>query len=72
VSSYNLQIETSLVPHLLELVEEADRNKDGKIEFDEWKIMGNHAIAILYTTDSSPCATSQTDQEKNTHGCYSP
>jgi len=28
------------VSHLLELVEEADRNQDGKIDFDEWKIMG--------------------------------
>ncbi|KAI0006201.1 nucleotide-binding domain-containing protein [Russula compacta] len=32
-------IETSLVVHLLELVEEADRGKDGKIDFDEWEIM---------------------------------
>jgi len=30
---------TSLVSHLLELVEEADRNQDGKIDFDEWEIM---------------------------------
>ncbi|KAH9981106.1 pyridine nucleotide-disulfide oxidoreductase-domain-containing protein [Lactifluus volemus] len=32
-------IETSLVSHLLELVEESDRDKDGKINFDEWQIM---------------------------------
>ncbi|KAI0312376.1 nucleotide-binding domain-containing protein, partial [Amylostereum chailletii] len=32
-------IETSVVDHLLELVEEADRNKDGRIDFDEWQIM---------------------------------
>jgi len=32
-------IETSIVSHLLELVDEADRNKDGKIDFDEWEIM---------------------------------
>ena len=25
--------------HLLDLVDEADKNKDGKINFDEWKIM---------------------------------
>jgi EF hand len=60
------------VSHLLELVEEADRNKDGKIDFDEWKIMGKQAIAILCMTNSSLYTTSQTDQEKSTHGCYSP
>lgn len=32
-------IETSIVSHLLELVEEADRNRDGKIDFEEWEIM---------------------------------
>lgn len=35
-----LQVETSIVCHLLELVDEADRNKDGKIDFDEWQFMG--------------------------------
>ena len=35
-----LQIETSVVSHLLELVDEADKNKDGKIDFAEWEIMG--------------------------------
>ncbi len=33
-------IETSIVSYLLELVDEADKNKDGKIDYDEWKIMG--------------------------------
>lgn len=33
-------IETSIVSHLLDIVEEADKNKDGKIDFDEWSIMG--------------------------------
>ncbi|KAA1469406.1 mitochondrial NADH dehydrogenase [Dentipellis sp. KUC8613] len=32
-------IETSLVAHLLDLVEEADRNKDNKIDFEEWETM---------------------------------
>lgn len=26
--------------YLLELVDEADKNKDGKIDFNEWKVMG--------------------------------
>ncbi|KAJ3805570.1 hypothetical protein F5876DRAFT_51637 [Lentinula aff. lateritia] len=34
-------IETSLVSHFLEFVEEADQNKDGKIDFDEWEVMVN-------------------------------
>ena len=34
-----------MVDHLLELVEEADRNQDGKIDFDEWQIMG---LCILF------------------------
>ncbi|TBU35492.1 nucleotide-binding domain-containing protein [Dichomitus squalens] len=32
-------IETSIVSYLLELVDEADKNKDGKIDFEEWEIM---------------------------------
>ncbi|KAH9928525.1 nucleotide-binding domain-containing protein [Epithele typhae] len=32
-------IETSIVAHLLELVDEADKNNDGKIDFDEWEII---------------------------------
>ena len=43
------QIETSVVSHLLELVDEADKNKDGKIDFDEWEIMGRrlHFVPFL-------------------------
>jgi hypothetical protein len=38
------------VSHLLELVEEADRNKDGKIDFSEWEIMGKStSMKLLYT-----------------------
>ncbi|GBE81875.1 hypothetical protein SCP_0402490 [Sparassis crispa] len=32
-------IETSVVAHLMDLVDEADKNKDGKIDFDEWEVM---------------------------------
>ncbi|EKM55109.1 uncharacterized protein PHACADRAFT_183946 [Phanerochaete carnosa HHB-10118-sp] len=32
-------IETSIVAHLLELVDASDKNKDGKIDFEEWQIM---------------------------------
>ncbi|KAJ7087750.1 mitochondrial NADH dehydrogenase [Mycena epipterygia] len=32
-------IETSVVSHLLDLVQEADRNGDGMIDFAEWEIM---------------------------------
>lgn len=34
------QIETSVVSHILELVDEADKNKDGKIDYNEWQVMG--------------------------------
>ena len=36
--------------HLLELVEEADRNKDGKIDFLEWEIMGKSTSIKLLCT----------------------
>ena len=36
-----MQIETSVNDYLLELVDEADQNKDGKINFREWQIMVN-------------------------------
>ncbi|KAK7047797.1 hypothetical protein VNI00_006125 [Paramarasmius palmivorus] len=32
-------IETSLVSHFMELVDEADKDKNGKIDFEEWEIM---------------------------------
>jgi EF hand len=28
------------VSHILELVDEADKNKDGKIDYNEWQVMG--------------------------------
>ena len=32
--------------HLLELVDEADKNKDGKIDFEEFDFMGMMAIFL--------------------------
>ncbi|KAF9014039.1 pyridine nucleotide-disulfide oxidoreductase-domain-containing protein [Cyathus striatus] len=32
-------IETSIVSHFMELVDEADQDKNGKIEFEEWEVM---------------------------------
>ncbi|KAG5221164.1 nucleotide-binding domain-containing protein [Salix suchowensis] len=36
-------IETSIVSHIMELVDEADQDKNGKIDFGEWEIMGRPA-----------------------------
>jgi Ca2+-binding EF-hand superfamily protein len=36
------QIETGVVDHLLEFVEEADRDKNGMIDFEEWITMCQH------------------------------
>ncbi|KAI0072265.1 nucleotide-binding domain-containing protein [Panus rudis PR-1116 ss-1] len=35
-------IETSVVAHLLDLVDKADKNKDGKIDYEEWEAMVGH------------------------------
>jgi hypothetical protein len=32
------------VSHLLELVDEADRDKDGKIDFEEWQSIGSFEL----------------------------
>jgi len=37
--------------HFLELVDEADRDKNGKIDFGEWEVMGEASISRL--TDES-------------------
>ncbi|TFY78811.1 hypothetical protein EWM64_g5201 [Hericium alpestre] len=64
-------IETSVVAHLLDLVEEADRNKDGRIDYDEWEFMahqgkdpdgrgpapGGRALFDLYDSDADNSLT---------------
>lgn len=40
------QIETSLVPYILELIEKADVNHDEKIDYDEWKVLGEYALQL--------------------------
>ncbi|KAH7343714.1 nucleotide-binding domain-containing protein [Rhizoctonia solani] len=44
-------IETSIVSHLLELVDEADKNKDGQIDYDEWEIMATRIRKKFPMTD---------------------
>lgn len=56
--------------HLLELVEDACRDQEGKIDFDEWEIMGKSTSTK--TTERLPRVTSQADQEENPNGIYSP
>ncbi|PCH37785.1 mitochondrial NADH dehydrogenase [Wolfiporia cocos MD-104 SS10] len=45
-------IETSVVSYLLELVDEADKNKDGKIDFEEWEIMVSRIKARIPMAES--------------------
>jgi len=35
------------VAHLLELVDEADKNKDGKIDLAEWELMGQTPFLLI-------------------------
>lgn len=42
-------IETSVVSHILELVDEADKNKDGKIDYNEWQLMGT-AFSLTFVS----------------------
>ncbi|CAE6427992.1 unnamed protein product [Rhizoctonia solani] len=44
-------IETSIVSHLLELVDEADKNKDGRIDYGEWEIMATRIRKKFPMTD---------------------
>jgi len=34
------KVETSVVSHFMDLVDEADKDKDGKLDFEEWQFMG--------------------------------
>ena len=58
--------------HLLELIEEASRDQDGKIDFNEWEIMGKSISTKLLNTEYLPRATSKANQEKNPYGRNSP
>lgn len=40
LTSTLLQIGTSAVDHFMDLVDESDKNKDGKIDFEEFEVMG--------------------------------
>jgi len=44
-------LETSVVSHLLELVDEADKNKDGRIDYDEWEVMATRIRKKFPMTD---------------------
>lgn len=48
--------------HLLDLVDEADKNKDGKIDFGEWEIMGTWLQVDLVFSN---IVNSQGNQEEN-------
>ncbi|THH28918.1 hypothetical protein EUX98_g5271 [Antrodiella citrinella] len=57
-------IETSVVSHLLELVDESDKNGDGKIDFDEWQIMVHEIKKRI------PMAESQLNKVKELFDLY--
>lgn len=53
-----LQIETNLVGYFMDLVEGADKDKDGKISYDEWQHMGeSHSFGSVLISWSliTPC-----------------
>ncbi len=47
------QLESNIVGHLLQLVDEADRNQDGKIDLEEWRIMGKLSANLLSLDNTS-------------------
>jgi len=66
-----LQIETSLLSHFMDLVEECDTDKDGKIDFGEWELMGTYFFTSrdnrVYA-ESSVYLQSYKDQTTYPHG----
>jgi hypothetical protein len=71
------------VSHLLELVDEADRDKDGKIDFDEWQTIGSfelpyaerNVLADVVTPNSPPNQAAHTDGRTSASKsvlCFSP
>ena len=46
------KLETSIVAHFLELVDEADKDKNGKIDMSEWEFMGKLFLDIHVILDS--------------------
>jgi NADH dehydrogenase FAD-containing subunit len=41
-------IETSIVPYLLELIDEADKDNNGKIDFEEFDFLGRQSPSAVY------------------------
>lgn len=62
------QIETSLVSHLLELVDEADKDKNGKIDFDEFDFMGKELLVNPFGPKLSLWYDSVQDQTTYPYG----
>lgn len=64
------QIETSLVSHFMDLVEAADKDKNGRIDYEEWEDMGKFSVGhkrlsnLTTSYDKSFCY-----QATHTYGC---
>lgn len=61
------QIETSAIDHFVELVGLADKNKDGRIDFDEFEDMGTSFIISMHL-HCTQTHSSQYNQEKDPNG----
>ena len=64
------KIETSLLSHFLDLVEESDEDKNGKIDFGEWEVMGKFSLSSYPVSDllRMKKKKSQKDQGTRTYG----